>query len=110
MTLNSSTIIVGATKIIVKSVKSKFHFEKSYVQEETIRADKYIKVMSLRKGTLSVTTEQRGEGKIFRFMRFGEIKSIMYQDLLLIINNIPPAAYFGFLFAMLQIRARPSVL
>lgn len=48
---------------------------------ESIPLDKYIKVMSLLDYSLNLTTQSQGKGKKFRFSKFGEVKQIMYKDL-----------------------------
>jgi len=54
-----------------------------------INSDKYIKVMSLCPNTLNLTTEKKGRGKLFTFYQFGEVKRILYGDLVRIIENHP---------------------
>lgn len=51
---------------------------------EPIRPDKYIKVMSLTPELLNLNA---GNGKIISINKYGEIKNIMYGDLVNIINN-----------------------
>ena len=67
-------------------------------QDDSIRFDKYIKVMSLCKGLLVLTTETAGGGKAFRFKKFGETKSIMYQDLILLVHNQQRFAEEGYFY------------
>jgi len=55
--------------------------------EEKINSDDYIKVMSLNPYELNLTTERNGRGKIFSFKDFGEVKNILYGDLVLIIET-----------------------
>jgi hypothetical protein len=54
---------------------------------EDIRANEFIKVMSLLGNKLNLSTQPHGRGKTFSFDRFGEIKSILYSDLVEINNN-----------------------
>ena len=49
--------------------------------EKKIQLDDYIQVMSLCNYTLNLSTEGLGRGKKFTFTKFGEIKRIMYKDL-----------------------------
>lgn len=51
-----------------------------------IRPDKYIKVMSLNFGKLVLTTESKGRGKPFVFNKFGDVKNIVYADLVNLIH------------------------
>ena len=50
-------------------------------QEIEIRPNKYIKVISLTNGMLVLTTQPMGQGKEFRFNKFGETKNIIYSEL-----------------------------
>ena len=47
-----------------------------------IRPDDYIKVISLCPYKLNLSTKLRGEGRIFGFNGFGEVKRIRYSDLI----------------------------
>ena len=51
-----------------------------------IRPDDYIKVISLCPYKLNLSTKPRGEGRIFGFSRFGEVKRIRYSDLVEILE------------------------
>lgn len=51
-----------------------------------IKPDKYIKVMSLISEKLNLSTEKKG-GRNFMFTHYGEVKRILYADLLRIIEN-----------------------
>lgn len=46
-----------------------------------ISSDSYIKVMSLTPYLLTLTTEAYGRGKKFDFRNFGDVKKILYHDL-----------------------------
>ena len=50
-------------------------------EDEMIRLDSYIEVMSLFPGTLSLSTEPLGQGRRFKFTKFGETKRMLYNDL-----------------------------
>jgi hypothetical protein len=52
-----------------------------------IRPDRYIKVMSLNFGQLNLTTMPRGQGKVFTFNKFGDVRNIVYSDVSNIIHN-----------------------
>jgi len=54
-----------------------------------IRPDKYIKVMSLCPHPLNLSTGRERGHKTVRFARFGEVKRILYKDLVDIIENHP---------------------
>jgi uncharacterized FlaG/YvyC family protein len=52
-----------------------------------IAGDTYVKVMSLIPYTLTLTTDEFGRGKKFNFTYFGEVKRILYADLVQIIEH-----------------------
>jgi hypothetical protein len=51
-----------------------------------IRPDDYIKVISLCPYKLNLSTKPKGEGRIFGFNKFGEVKRIRYSDLVEILE------------------------
>jgi hypothetical protein len=55
--------------------------------DKKLQSTDYIKVMSLNFGKLVLTTEQKGQGKIYIFNKFGETKNILYSDLANLIHN-----------------------
>jgi hypothetical protein len=55
-------------------------------ETEDIRPDEYIRVMSLCPMALNLSTQPKGRGKVIRFTRFGEVKSILYSQLVDIID------------------------
>jgi hypothetical protein len=59
----------------------------SDIDETEIRPNKYIKVMSLNFGKLVLSSEGKGQGKIFVFNKFGEVKNIIYSDLANLIHH-----------------------
>ena len=51
-------------------------------QEEIIISQTdYIKVMSLLSHRLNLCTRERGQGKVYKFDNFGQVKKIIYSDL-----------------------------
>ena len=67
-----------------------------YSQKE-IRQDEYIPVMSLLPYNLNLSTKEGGQGSIKKFTRFGEVKKILFKDLVDIIEvhpNFMEAGYF----------------
>jgi len=54
-----------------------------------VAADDYIKVMSLIGNKLNLSTALKGRGKTYSFRKFGEVKRIMYGDLLAIMETHP---------------------
>jgi len=62
-----------------------------------IQLDEYIPVMSLIPFRLNLSTKEMGQGDIKKFTKFGEVKSILYKDLVDIIevhSNFMEAGYF----------------
>lgn len=53
----------------------------------TISGDDYIKVISLSPMYLTLSTQARGRGKLFNFEKFGDVKRILYRDLVDIMEN-----------------------
>lgn len=54
--------------------------------QEDIRMDELISVMSLINFPLNLSTKERGQGDIFKFERFGQVKRIVYGKLLSILE------------------------
>jgi hypothetical protein len=52
-----------------------------------LKPNEFIKVMSLLNNKLNLGTQPHGRGKNFSFEHFGEIKNILYSDLIDINNN-----------------------
>ncbi len=72
----------------VQPIQPEYTIEKSEsINEDEIRPNKYIKVMSLNFGKLVLTTEGRGQGKVFVFNKFGDVKNIVYSDLANLIHH-----------------------
>lgn len=63
------------------------HEEVSNDEFVEIKPNKYIKVVSLNFGRLNLTTQPKGQGKIFKFDKFGDVKNIVYSELAEIIHN-----------------------
>ncbi len=55
--------------------------------DEVVRLDSYITVMSLFPGTLSLSTESLGKGKKYTFRKFGETKRMLYNDFASVIEH-----------------------
>jgi hypothetical protein len=69
--------------VYVKELEAKLlMYETKESQEEiVISQTDYIKVMSLLPYRLNLCTRERGQGKIYKFDTFGQIKKIIYSDL-----------------------------
>lgn len=74
--------------------------EDDEIFDAEIRPNKYIKVMSLTNNTLVLTTLPRGQGKVYRFEKFGIIKNIPYSELAEIIHNNQTFAEKGLFYIM----------
>lgn len=67
------------------------------IPSEELSTDSYISVMSLLPYPLNLSTKEGGQGNIKKFTKFGEIKRILYSELLDIIEvhpNFLEAGYF----------------
>lgn len=62
--------------------------------EEDIRPDAYIRVVSLCPHILTLSTSLTG-GKSFRFKKLGEVKRVLYKELVDIIEHMPTLAESG---------------
>jgi len=60
----------------------------------------YIKVMSLTKHRLTISTEGFGNGTVFNFTEYGQVQSILYEDLAKIIHNNSRFAREGYFVVM----------
>lgn len=67
-----------------------------------IYADEYIPVMNICPMQLSITTEPFGQGRVYNFPRFGDVKNISYQDLVRIIDNHQKFLEGGFFYILDQ--------
>jgi len=66
-------------------------------KEEGVRLDDYVEIISLSPVPLNLSTQGNGRGKLFKFSKFGDKKSILYRDLVDIIENhrtFTDAGYF----------------
>jgi hypothetical protein len=70
--------VVAQKQTVIKNIEE---------DDPEIRQNKYIKVISLNFGKLVLSTEGRGQGKIFTFNKFGEVKNIIYSDLANLIHH-----------------------
>lgn len=65
-----------------------------------IRQDEYIPVMSLVPYTLTLSTKERGQGSLKKFQGFGEIKNILFRDLVDIIEVHPGFTQSGYFYIL----------
>lgn len=91
-----------------ESTEDNIENEKSIVntstQEENYEepsANKQIKIMSMYYGTLNLcTSENRTSGKTLTFNKYGQIKSVMYKDLVDYVNNNRKFAENGYFYIL----------
>jgi len=69
-------------------------------KEEEIRLDDYVEVISLSPVPLNLSTQGNGRGKLFKFSKFGDKKSILYRDLVDIIENHRTFTDSGYFYIM----------
>ena len=70
------------------------------VTEAPVRSDEYIRVMSLLPHPLNLSTRDGGQGSVKRFGRFGEIKRILYKDLVDILDTNQRFAEAGYFYIL----------
>lgn len=95
---------VAALKARLAELESIDNFATPAKEEHSIQAkrdrvllDDYVPVMSLIPYRLNLSTKEGGQGDIKKFTRFGEVKNILYKDLVDIIEvdrSFMEAGYF----------------
>jgi len=65
-------------------------------RRESVRQDDYIEVISLCPNMLTMTTEAKGMGFPYTWVKFGDISQIVYSDLQLLIKNHGSGLYTDF--------------
>ena len=68
-------------QVALKPVVKYSDFEEDEEEQIDISPDTYIKVISLCPYQMNLNTRKRGQGKTFTFKGFGEVKRILYKDL-----------------------------
>lgn len=69
-------------------------------KEDKINQDDYIKVVSLCPMALNLSTLGMGKGKVFKFEKFGDVKRILYSDLVNIMEVHSNFLNDGFFYIM----------
>lgn len=67
------------------------------IDYQQVRPDEYVSVMSLLPYNLNLATQEGGQGAVKKFTKFGEVKRILYKDLVEILEvhrNFVEAGYF----------------
>jgi hypothetical protein len=68
--------------------------------ESRIAPDEYIQVMSLIPFHLNLSTRERGGGKTYKFDHFGQVKRILYSDLVDIFETHPAFLQAGYFYIL----------
>lgn len=85
----------------IKKLEAQLQFFLDREEEKIeITSDTYIKVMSLCPVILNLCTRPFGQGKTFKFKVFGEVKRILYGDLVEVLETNPTFAEAGLFFIM----------
>lgn len=93
----SETVEISKAEEIEMLRRKLAELEKEDYSNSKIQQDEYISVMSLIPYTLNLTTQTGGQGSVKKFTKFGEIKKIIYKDLVDIMEahpNFLEAGYF----------------
>ena len=82
---------INAKSTVEVKPESKILIDGEDDETDTIRIspDDYIKVMSVCPNQLNLSTEEKGRGRHFTFENFGEVKRILYSDLVKIMETNP---------------------
>lgn len=96
---NQSEIEMLKAKIaeLEKNSKEVVTTHKEEIEDRKIQQDEYISVMSLLPYNLNLSTKEGGQGSTKKFTKFGEVKKILYKDLVEILevhSNFLEAGYF----------------
>lgn len=87
----------------IKQLEEKLAFFEASKKEDiiedpvAIQGSDYIRVMNLLNYRLNLCTKENGQGKVFKFDKFGQVKKILYSDLVDILEvhaNFLEAGYF----------------
>ena len=70
------------------------------VEDIKIQQDEYIPVMSLLPYNLNLTTKEGGQGSVKKFTKFGEVKRIIYKDLVDILEVHPEFMEAGYFYIL----------
>lgn len=84
----------------LEAEKQKALEKKTADASEKIDPDEYIKVMSLLPYTLILSTKEGGQGSLKKFTKYGEIKRILYRDLVDIMETSPGFLEAGYYYIL----------
>ena len=91
---------VEALRARLAELESKNEVEEEDYSDVKIQQDEYIPVMSLVSHHLNLSTKENGQGYVKKFTKFGDIKRILYRDLLEIIESHPNFMEAGYFYIM----------
>lgn len=88
---------IAALQAEINELKS---LDASSKADTKVQMDDLIPVMSLLPYTLNLSTRDGGQGSVRKFSRFGEIKQILYHELIDIMENHPNFLNAGYFYIM----------
>lgn len=91
---------IAALKAKIEELENKKGITNDKQHTEKIDSDSYISVMSLLPYPLNLSTKEGGQGNIKRFTKFGEVKRILYRDLVDIMEANPSFLNSGFYYIL----------
>jgi len=91
---------IAALKAKIEELENKKGITNDKQHIEKIDSDSYISVMSLLPYPLNLSTKEGGQGNIKRFTKFGEVKRILYRDLVDIMEANPSFLNSGFYYIL----------
>lgn len=90
--------------LALKARIAELEAKQSTLQDEEaglkIDSDSYIPVMSLTPYSLNLSTKEMGQGNVKKFSKFGEVKRILYRDLVDIMETNPTFLKAGFYYIL----------
>lgn len=98
--LISKTEVAPAPKILYNAQDFGYEIPPIAQSQEDVPFRQYIRVMSLTNHHLTVSTDGYGNGTVYNFINYGQVQSIIYEDLAKIIHSNPRFAKEGYFFVM----------
>ena len=90
------TRLVKDSQIQIENLQRQADNNEPRSRRESVRQDDYIEVISLCPNMLTMTTESKGMGFPYTWIKFGDISQIVYSDLQLLIKNHGSGLYTDF--------------
>jgi hypothetical protein len=98
--LTSKMEVVSSPKILRNAEDFGYEIPPMAQSQEDVPFRQYIRVMSLTNHHLTISTDGYGNGTVYNFINYGQIQSIIYEDLAKIIHSNPRFAKEGYFFVM----------